>query len=1338
MWFGTEDGLNKFDGSKFAVYRHVSGDTTSLQANEILYLHEDKSGNLWVGTGGGGLSLYDRQKDAFINFISNGKANSIRNNVIRSIASDYQGNIWLAHYAGIDIIDPKTKEATAFKNDSQHFFEKTSTYLFEDSKHNMWIGTNDGLFCYRQSSNSVKKYTHTAQNPESISGNSIYAIVEDINGNIWIGTEGGLSRLQPNKETFNSSYNLTDPSDKLTNGGVNSLAIGEQNQLWIGTPSGLNILDIPTGKVTHLRSDSKDAHSLTISNVVSLYNDHQGIFWIGTYRRGVNKYDQNLTLFPLIQGNSYDEQGLHATTVNSFAEDNEGKIFIGTEEGGIALFDPKKNSFRHYNLYPRENNTGQQIAVLALKRTRDNQLYIGTYANGLFVLDPVSGNYQQIANVSQSENLNAKSIFCILEDHLGKKWIGTNGSGISILNAENKVEKRLIPSPLAPNDRKLPINGYIRDLVEDKDGTVWIATHGGGIANYDPATENFIIYSKANSNISSDKVQSILIDRQGNLLVGTLGGGLCLLNKKTGQFTIYSEKEGLQNNNIRKIVEDNNGTIWVSSDRGLSSVDLTSKSINNYNYLNGIQHNNFIHGSGLCSSDGTLYFGGMEGFNYFSPQFIKKNKNVPAVLITDLKVSNQSITPSEEGPLKENISLAIEINLDYKQNFTLSFVGLNYTAPEQNNYAYKLEGFDKDWNYVGNTTTASYTNLDPGEYTFKVIASNNDGVWNKEGKSIKIFVHPPFWRTGIAYFFYLLSLGGILLYIRHRGIKKLKDQFAAEQLKTKLNQQQQEAERTHELDQQKIKFLTNLSHEFRTPISLIVGPTETLLAQGGNERQTGQLQLIKRNGKRLLNLVNQLLDFRKMEEHELTLQSSDGEFVSFVKEVTDSFRDLSEKKKIELVFNSNFDELYTRFDHDKVERILFNLLSNAFKFTLNGGMVSLLVSKDEDLPNEEKTWITLQISDTGIGIPQEQQDKIFERFFQHTTAGAILNQGTGIGLSITKEFVEMQGGTIAVQSEPGKGTQFTVRLPFVPIPAPTKIELAPVFDTAKKQSSVLDDIDEIEPISIVENKQDMSSILIIEDNEDFRYYLKDNLQLHYKVYEAGNGKEGWQKALAQHPNLIVSDVSMPYMDGIELCKKLKSDKRTSHIPVILLTALTAEQDQLKGLEIGANDYITKPFNFDVLNIKVKNLMTLNTSLKNTYTKQIKVLAPEIKIESSDEKLMDSVMRYIEENLTDSQLSVEELSKNVNMSRSSLYNKLLELTGQTPVEFIRSVKLEKAAVLLEKSDQTIAQVAYSVGFSTPNYFTKSFKAKYNMLPSEYVQKKKEENKQNGNEPIDGEI
>jgi signal transduction histidine kinase/ligand-binding sensor domain-containing protein/DNA-binding response OmpR family regulator len=1312
MWFATDDGLDRFDGVNFKVYRRKPSEPANLQANEILSLHEDKDGNLWVGTSGGSLSLYNRKKDAFVNFPSRPVEGAIRNNVVMSICSDFRKKLWIGHFDGINIMDKKTYQISDFKPGSGPRFNKTCTALFEDSKQRMWIGTPEGLFLYNRETNSLTPFHHSSKDPLSISSNHVLTITEDKNGVIWVGTSNGLNVLSRNGKEFIRFTHIEGNQQTLNSNYIYSIAVDETNKLWIGTSKGLNILDIKTKTTRGYNFDSRNTNGLSSNSIHWVYLDKEGISWLGTFMGGISKYDKNLNLFNLIQSNPFDKSGLNAPIVTAFAETRDGKVFVGTDGGGLSLFDPKTKLFQQINIKSRRAES-KALSVITLTMTRNNQLLIGTFDDGYFVYDPASGKYEQVLQ----GDIPSNQIYCIKEDRKGYKWVGTNGNGIFVLGNNNKTLFRLTPSPTLPTDINLPMNGYIRDIVEATNGEMWIATHGGGVAAYNPSSRKFKIYTTQNSKLPNDKVLTLLEDKKGNIWAGTFGGGLGMFNRKMNDFLSYSEKDGLNNNNIYKIVEDDNGLVWISTNKGLSSVETSTKKINNYNYHNGIQHNIFVLGSGLKLKNSDLYFGGQEGFNYFNPSNLKKNKIAPTVILTDLKISNRSVVPSEDGPIQENIITASEINLDHKQNFALSFVGLNYTAPEQNQYEYKLEGFDKTWINIDNASSVSYTNISPGEYVFRVRASNNNGVWNTQGTSIKIFVHPPFWRTIYAYILYTFIFAGGLIYFRQRGIEKIRRKFMLEQETFRAEQERKEAERIHELDQLKLKFLTNLSHEFRTPISLILGPVDSLIDQDKSNAFRNQLNIIKRNGKRLLNLVNQLLDFRKMEEQELKLQPKEGDLIAFVRDVFDSFLDLSQRKQIQFSFQSNTNTFYTCFDHDKIERILFNLLSNAFKFTLSGGSIELNIQKQESI--DEQAMFSISVKDTGIGIPADKKEAIFERFFQQPTAASILNQGSGIGLSITKEFVKMHGGSITVESEETKGSTFIVELPFTEITKEAE-EIVPVL--AKEET--IEQADQSvfsEQIVSSNNGTVLPTVLLVEDNDDFRFYLKDNLRQLYKVFEATNGLEGWQKALAVHPSLIVSDISMPHMDGVELCKKIKADKRTNHIPVILLTALTEEKEQVRGLQTGANDYITKPFNFEVLNAKIRNLLTLNDTLKTTYSKRVDILSPEIEIESSSDKLLLSITKYVEENLTDTQLSVENLSRHVGMSRSTLYNKLLEISGQTPVEFIRSVKLNKAAQLLEKSDLSIAEVGYTVGFSTPNYFAKSFKAKFNMLPSEYMNK-----------------
>ncbi|MBS0027193.1 hybrid sensor histidine kinase/response regulator transcription factor [Chitinophaga sp. 22321] len=1312
MWFATDDGLNKFDGTNFTVYRHRSGDSSSLRANEVLTLHEDKAGNLWIGTSGGGLSLYDRKKDAFIHFPLHANAPQLPPNaVIMDISSDTSGKVWIAQFENLFMLDPATRHISKISLDTEttgSAIRKIPNCIFVDRQQQIWVGTTRGLYCYSPSTGAVKQVP--GNKPGNTPDNNIKAIAGDSNGQIWIGTEKGLYTVQPDGAGI-TPYHSAPGAPLLDNKLVNCIEPDKDHQLWIGTEQGLIILNTSTNTADYYVPDDENIYSLTNEAIKCAYIDQQGIYWLGTLRGGINKYDKNLSLFSFKPGAVFHTDGRQSSIASAFAENSEGNVFVGTDGGGMFEFNRKTGKVLPVNI-PLPVKAGK-VSIMALHYTREKKLYIGTYALGLLVMNRATGSYKYLAKGTGPNDLNSSDIFCIREDSRGNIWIGTNGEGVNVLKNEQVIARyRPQPGPATSNEKKLPLNGYVRAIEEDAEGNIWIGSHGGGIGVYHPATGQWDVYTQNNSQLPGDKVQALLRDSNGRMWVGTYGGGLSLFDKTRQRFINFCEKDGLQNTTIYQILEDKNGSIWLSTNTGISSFNFVTKKFHNYSHYNGVQNNNFYHTSGIRLSDGELMFGGLEGFNYFTPSDLTVNKNVPVVLLTDLKVANKSIAPGDDGPIQTPIAVADNIRLAYKQNFVLSFVALNYTNPRENYYAYKLEGFDKDWNYTGTANTAAYTNLDPGEYTFHVKAGNSDGIWNPNDTRIKIFVRPPFWRTTYAYLFYLSAICLLLLYSRYRGITRIRKKFL-------LEQERQEVKRVQELDRLKIKFLTNLSHDFRTPISLIMGPVEQLIAGEKTGNRLDKLNMIKRNSRRLLNLVNQLLDFRKMEERELKLQLLEGDLVSFIKEVTDSFCDFAERKNIRFTFNSGPSVLHVLFDHDKIERILFNLLSNAFKFTLERDTVTVELQLLDTKSASDQQWILIQVKDTGIGIPEDKKEKVFEHFFQGSTSPAILNQGTGIGLSITKEFVKMHGGTINVESEPGQGATFSIQLP---LKISTQNQAAPDLVAEEENILPLPELQEAPS----QGDAEIFTILLVEDNEDFRFYLKDNLRNSYKVVEATNGKEGWQKALLLHPQLIVSDITMPQMDGISLLQKLKADKRTSHIPVILLTALTNEEQQISGLATGANDYVTKPFNFEILHAKIRNLLHLNHTLKNTYTKQIKLLAPEVARESTEEKLLARIVGHLEENLTDSQLSVESLSKEVGMSRSSLYNKLLELTGQTPVEYIRSYRLEKAAALMKKSDMTIAEIAYQVGFSTPNYFAKSFKTKYNMLPSEFIARAKKDN------------
>ncbi|EHQ30385.1 histidine kinase [Mucilaginibacter paludis DSM 18603] len=1290
VWFATADGLNRFDGTNFTVYRHRDGDPASLPVNEILSMYEDRSGRLWIGTGGGGLVYYDRTHDAFQQYGEGAVWRKNRTEPVLAICGDHLGRLWISGFNGIRIIDLKTNKIAnpPFINSK---LPVVALGFLEDSKHRMWAGTNLGLFCYNLNTCEVRQYLHNKQDKKSIGPGIIKGIAEDNSGHMWFGTSNGLSALQADGKAFNNFLNNQ------------VFAIATDNGfLWLGTDNGLVIFNTRNLKSERYQPGARNNYSLSTKAISSIYIDKSGIYWLGTNKGGVNKFDRNLPLLNVKLNNPFDPQGLAGPNTNAFAEQANGNIYIGTDNG-LQLFDKNTGLFRSIHLDPKEETPENRIAVLCLKCDKAGKLWIGTLQHGLYILDPSSGRCEHIVKGNGVKHISQNDVYAIEEDQLGRIWIGTNGGGVDIYDPKTG---QLYPSRQFFNidglDSKI-INNFIRTITPVNSDEMWVGTWGGGITVFNINTRSVAVYNKAGNALPNNLVLSVFQDEAGKVWVTTNGGGIDEFDAKSVRFKPYLENEGLINDIIYKVLQDKNGLLWLSTSRGIVSVDLHTHKTNSYGKQNGVQDSPFISGSGLETANGMLFFGGQDGFNYFYPQQLPENNKVSKVVLTGLKIDNNPVSARENSPIKQQISMVKEIHLAYHQNFSISYTALNYTDARQDQYSYMLKGFDSKWNYVGHTSTAYFTNLDPGSYTFLVRASNSKGVWNTEPTTVLITVSPPWWRTVYAYIIYLLSAAGVLLYLRYRGIMAIKTKLAIEEEK-------RETQRMRELDVMKINFLTNLSHEFRTPISLIMAPLEKLAALPTGDHISKEVSVIKRNTRRLLNLVNQLLDFRKMEHQELRLNLSGGDLIGFIRDAADSFRDISERKKIRFEFQTEIESLQARFDSDKVERIVFNLLSNAFKFTSAGGFIKVKLSL---ILEAEVSSLQITVSDSGIGIPESDQARIFEKFFQHDTPDIILNQGSGIGLSIVKEFIELHGGEVTVMSKPGQGTTFNVVLPVIALDE-NKVVVTPIPHQYQ----------EAQPGEVVKVPgSEKYSILLVDDNDDFRNYLKESLEKSYTVTEATNGKDGWQKALSGHPDLVVSDVSMPVMDGIELCRKIKTDKRTSFIPVILLTALGREEDHIRGLQTEANDYLTKPFSFEILNTRIKNMISLNQRLKNTFSKQIQMMVPEMEVPSADEKLLHDVSLFIEDRLNDSSFSIEDLSKHLNVSRSSLYNKIFSLTGQPPIDYVRTIKLQKAASLLEKSQYTIRQIAFMTGFATPGYFSKLFKEKYNLSPSEFVSLKR---------------
>ncbi|MDN3580349.1 hybrid sensor histidine kinase/response regulator transcription factor [Mucilaginibacter flavus] len=1331
MWFGTASGLNRYDGYTFKIFKHDADNKKSLNDDFITGIFEGPGKKLWVSTRRG-YCFYDPETEQFDSDVS-GMAGSLKlpgYPYVSKIISTGQGEFWfICPDSGLYRYNELNKTTRRYYHHSSgaSLYSNYIADMTRDATGNIWLAYRDGVverFDIKQ--NKVTYHTDVFSKTTSNNGGN-YSITVDGDNDLWLYSpnfNSGAYYYSPSSGVFR---HITDESAgaKLKSNIIGNIIQADDGLIWIATDhGGINLLDKKKFTVTYLLNREDDAKSLS-QNSVTLYKDDSGIMWAGTFKEGVSYYHKNIIRFPLYRHFASDSKSLSFEDVNKFVEDKSGNLWIGTNGGGLIYFNRKTGSFKQYKYDPRNSNSLSNDIIVSLCIDHEQQLWIGTYFGGLDCFDGKKFiHFKHDDKVAGS--IADNRVWSILEDSSNRLWIGTFAAGLQIFDRDKKI----FSPPFKQTDIRSP---YISTLFEDRMGNIWV----GGYFGVDVILKNkarVVHYSadgKGTNRLISNSINCITQDSRGLIWVATVEG-VSIVNPQTGFIRSLTAQNGLPAKIIMDILEDSQGTIWLSTANGLSRISFTNKKapytvkFENFDETDGLQGREFNTRAALKTSKDELIFGGGHGFNIFAPATIHANIYKPKLVFTDFMLFNKSIKANEEINghviLSKAISATRELTLTHSENaFTIEFAALNFFNPNKVKHQYMMEGFDKDWLDADNATRkASYTNLDGGDYIFKVRAISQEGQWTPDYTSLKIKVLPPFWKSTIAYFIYVLLLSAALFFMRRRGIQKIRRQFAVEKEKQEaqllIEHERQEARRMHDLDMMKIKFFTNVSHEFRTPISLIMAPVDKILKHTEAEDQRYQLQMINRNAKRLLNMVNQLLDFRKMEVQELRLHARNGDIISFIKEMVYSFSDVAEKKHIRLVFDSEIQSLIINFDHDKIERIIFNLLSNAFKFTPGDGHISVLLATIEKA--FQKTLLEIKIIDTGIGIPFDKQDKIFERFFQNEVPGSMVNQGSGIGLSITKEFVKLHNGKISVESEQGRGTCFTILLP-IDLVMEEQVTLKELYQPAT--AAVSETPDGIWAVN--GNTIKKLTVLLVEDNEDFRFYLKDNLNDSFNIIEAANGKEGWQKALALHPNMVVSDISMPEMNGIDLCRKIRNDKRTSHIPVVLLTAVTGEDIQLQGLETGANDYLTKPFNFEILLSKLKNILAIQEDMRRTYQKQLDVKPTEVMSESFDEAFIKKALQVIEKNIDNADFSVEELSGELCVSRVTLYKRALALTGKSPVELIRSIRLKRAAQLLENSQLTISQISYKVGFKSQKYFVRSFKAEFNCLPSAYATTKK---------------
>jgi signal transduction histidine kinase/ligand-binding sensor domain-containing protein/DNA-binding response OmpR family regulator len=1317
LWVGTASGLNRFDGYSMRVFRNEPTDSTSLLHDNVIRLFEIPGGKMGVVTANG-ICVYDPVTEKFsIDFRFLQKF-SIHNpaNLI-NIVHDRNDNYWflmqnggLVHY---NKKSGKTISVQHVNHDTSSVSTNNITSLAQHTDGSYWIAHSNGIIekaiLTEQGIKVIKKLTFLYERMSDKEMALHWEIIIDSDGDLWIYSNYNKGVFYFNlRQGRTHQLGKNSPEVNISSDLIGGIAEDNRGHIWIGTHEGIDVVNKETLSVNTISRSSENENTLSQNSITTMFRDSDGMVWAGTYKGGLNYFHENIMRFALI--NRYSKPyGLPYEDVNSFVEDKKGNLWLGTNGGGLIYFNRQTGKYTTYRHDPKNPHSLSSDVIVSIFIDHEDKLWIGTFTGGLNCLDGQKfTRYQH--DPSNVKSLPSESVWHIFEDSQQRLWIGTLDGGVNLFDRQRKTFIRYHD----PDQRALR-SDYIPTIVEDSEGNIWFGS-SKGIDVLMKTTGKILHFESEKNNartIGNNVIIDVIEDSKRRIWVGTTGG-LSLWDKKRNRFINFTEKHGLPHKIIMSMLEDNDGRLWLGTPSGLSCATISTKddsvlvSFRNYAEADGLQGMQFNENAALKTRSGELIFGGANGFNIFNPRDLSHNKIVPRLAFTDFQLFNRSIPigplSDERFTLPRSITTNPSIVLSKSDNvFSIEFAALNFIQPSKNQYKYKLEGFNNDWlSTDAKNRRVTFTNLNAGDYIFHVIASNNDGVWNEKGISLNITVLPPFWKSRTAYVIYMLFVL-LLLFATRKVIQQ------REMMKFAIRQQTEEVKRSRELDMMKTKFFTNVSHELRTPLALILSPLEELRTQAVDPNQRKHFDLIQRNAKRLLNLVNQLLDFRKMEVQSIGFRPSSGDLIQFVRETVSSFSDISQKKDIRLTFESNASSFEACFDYDKIEKILLNLLSNAFKFTMGRGEISVTINVEDS--SEENALVELRVKDTGIGIPSEKLELIFERYFQNDLPNSIMNQGSGIGLAITKEFVRIHGGTIRVESEIEKGSCFIVTLPLRKL---VHVSQEPINEPGHRITNK-NEID-------VDTSKGKPLVLLVEDNEDFRFYLKDNLKTTYSVIEAATGDEGWKIALEQSPDLIVSDIMMPGMNGLELCKKLKTDQRVSHIPVILLTARSGEEQRLEGFEVGADDYIPKPFNFQVLVSRIRNLIMLRQNLHTLFANENGIKITELQITPVDQQFLQRFMQVIEMNIGNAELSVVEVSHELGVSRSQLFKKIQALTGKSPMELLRTIRLQHAAQLLEKSQLSVAEVAYKVGFNSPKYFARYFKERYHVVPSAYASSK----------------
>lgn len=1319
IWIATENGLNKFDGTRFSIYRHNATDSTSLKNNYVRTLFEDSRGNFWIGCING-LQRYDRATDNFHElFIS--RKDGRKNPHITSIIERRNGDLWIATSGQGAISLKKNSNPASFHIETELTDRIGSNYLnviFEDSRQNLWIATEEkGLYRYSPESKELKSY----KAPYHIAGDDVSAICEDAHGQIFVGTlTKGLFRLSSRQEgnfepiLYQNRMNLN----------IRTLIIDTRGKLIIGT-DGEGVKEYQPQQDIIVDSEiNAGPFDFSKSKVHSLIEDKDHNLWLGIFQKG-------LILVPGIS-NKFDYYGyksIHNNTIGSSCvmaihTDEQATIWIGTDNDGLYAINDQGKQLRHYT-HQAGNPQSVPGTILCLYEDSNQELWLGSYFDGLARINKQTGTCQDVTSLLQG-NLNAgkPKVSCIIEDKNKNLWVGTYGSGLYKINLPTQ-HVTYYESTRNENDdwsiNRLP-NDWISYLLEDKEGMIWIGTYKG-LAVLNPQTDNFINYKKQNNLLPGYVVYSLLESSNGEIWAGTSEGLVCL-NKDRLTPVLFTTADGLPSDIICGLAEDEKKNIWISTHQGISKLNPPEKKFINYYAGDGLQGNEFTRTAVFKDKRGKMFFGGTNGVTAFYPQDITEIKKEMNVLITGFHVANRPVKKGDKSGNNVITDTAVmdteQFTLAYNENtFSIDFSVLEFSNPDRISYQYKIKELGDEWiSTQPGTNRVTYSSLKPGKYTFSVQARDHNNFSNI--RTVTIAITPPWYQTWWAKVIWG-CLGALLIYaltmyilsrIRHR-------------------QEVMRQKHMEQINEAKLQFFINISHEIRTPMTLIISPLEKLLAEH-SEKQPVYL-MIYRNAQRILRLINQLMDIRKLDKGQMHLKFRETDIVGFINDLMQTFNYQAQKKNITFTFEKELegaDSLKVWIDLNNFDKVLMNVLSNAFKYTHEGGNIEVLLKTghNDAYRGALKDYFEIDITDNGIGIDKNKIEQIFERFYQIDNDMTQSNFGTGIGLHLSRSLVELHHGIIKAENrEDGQGTRFIIRLPLGSNHLKAE-ELENPEETGSEPT-----ISQLPKDSIYETEEENKTneyrkpkaktryrVLIVEDDEEIRRYIRSELDSDFRIYECTNGREGLETILKEKPDLVISDVMMPEMDGITLCRKIKQNININHIPIILLTAKSKAEDQIEGLEIGADAYIVKPFNTELLRTTISNLIANRERLRGKLVgeQQVEEKITKIEMKSNDEILMSKVMKTINDHLADPTLNVEMLAANVGMSRVHMHRKLKELTNQSARDFIRSIRLKQAANLLREKNLSVSEVAYATGFSNLSHFSNTFRDFYGISPSEY--------------------